>query len=44
MVSSLVLRHKAQVALDDRSCWCLDLPFADVAECLGANLTLLGGF
>jgi hypothetical protein len=44
MVSSLVLSHEAQVAFDDRSCWFFDLPFADVAESLGANGCFLGGF
>lgn len=37
MMSSLILRHEAQVALDNRSCWLFDLPFTDVTESLGPN-------
>jgi len=37
MMSSLVLRHEAQVALDNRSCWLFDLPFTDVTESLSPN-------
>lgn len=44
MVSSLILRNKTQVAFDDRRCWLFNRPFADVAEGLAANGSLLGSF
>ena len=44
MMSSLVLRHKAQVALDNRSCWLFNLPFTDITESVSPNRRLLGSF
>lgn len=43
VVSSLALRHETLVALDDRDRGVLNFPFADVAEGLAADGSLLGG-
>ena len=42
VVGGFAFSNKSLVAFNDRDRWVLDLPFANVAECLAANGGLLG--
>lgn len=43
MVGSLALSDQTRVTFDDLSAGLLDLPFTDIAKCLGTNGVLFSG-